>query len=121
MRNRHLADELADVRAALKPLKARDEAELRSQLLADDADRFGLEWEAEGPQLNPQTHRHEGGHQALRRRGARALHQGDQIAVRLAAPASRKRRETTTSGSRHFKEANDDMGVVIKGDIQSRK
>ena len=44
-RNHHPADELADVRAEIKQLQIR-EAELRSELLADGADRCGVQWEA---------------------------------------------------------------------------
>jgi hypothetical protein len=43
--NRHPADLLADVRAEIKQLEIQ-EAELRDQLLADDADRSGVQWEA---------------------------------------------------------------------------
>jgi hypothetical protein len=45
LRNRHAADLLADVRAEIKQLKIQ-EAELRNELLADGADRQGIQWEA---------------------------------------------------------------------------
>jgi hypothetical protein len=45
LRNRHAADLLADVRAEIKQLEIR-EAELRAELLAPDADRRGVQWEA---------------------------------------------------------------------------
>ena len=45
VRNRHPADELADVRADIKQLELREE-ELRRALLADGADRLGVQWEA---------------------------------------------------------------------------
>jgi hypothetical protein len=45
LRNRHAADLLADVRAEIKQLQIR-EAELRNELLADGADRHGVQWEA---------------------------------------------------------------------------
>jgi hypothetical protein len=45
LRNRHPADLLADTRAEIKQLEIQ-EAELRQQLLADDADRCGVQWEA---------------------------------------------------------------------------
>jgi hypothetical protein len=45
LRNRHPADALADVRAEIKQLQIR-EAELRNELLADGADRHGVQWEA---------------------------------------------------------------------------
>jgi hypothetical protein len=45
LHNRHPADALADVRAEIKQLEIR-EAELRNELLADSADRRGVEWEA---------------------------------------------------------------------------
>jgi hypothetical protein len=45
LRNRHPADELADVRAEIKQLQIK-EVKLRSRLLADDADRIGMEYEA---------------------------------------------------------------------------
>lgn len=44
-RNRHPADELADVRSKVKTLQLR-EAELRAQLLATD-DHVGTEWRAD--------------------------------------------------------------------------
>jgi len=44
-KNRHPADELADVRDEIARLEWR-EAELRNVLLADGADRLGVEWEA---------------------------------------------------------------------------
>lgn len=44
-RNRHAADELADVRLEIRDLKIR-EAELRTELLADGADRIGDQYEA---------------------------------------------------------------------------
>jgi hypothetical protein len=43
LRNRHPADELADVRAEIKQLKIR-EAELRTTLSAPDADRHGIQY-----------------------------------------------------------------------------
>jgi hypothetical protein len=46
MRNRHPADELADVRAELKALQAR-EAELRAVLLKEGADREGVGYVAQ--------------------------------------------------------------------------
>jgi hypothetical protein len=45
LRNRHPADALADVRAEIKQLQIQ-EAELRNELLADGADRHGVQWEA---------------------------------------------------------------------------
>jgi hypothetical protein len=44
IRNRHPADELADVRAEIKQLKIR-EAELRRELMSG-ADRRGVQWQA---------------------------------------------------------------------------
>jgi hypothetical protein len=44
-RNRHPADELADVRAEIKQLEDR-EAQLRNALIADGADRSGVQYEA---------------------------------------------------------------------------
>ena len=46
MNNRHPADALHDIREEIKHLKQREE-ELRTQLLAPDADTVGLEWEAQ--------------------------------------------------------------------------
>lgn len=46
LRNRHPADELADVRADIKQLKARED-ELRQVLIADNASLVGAEWEAD--------------------------------------------------------------------------
>jgi hypothetical protein len=45
LRNRHPADELADVRAEIKRLQLR-EAELRNILLAEGADRTGIQYKA---------------------------------------------------------------------------
>ena len=44
-RNRHPADDLADVRNEIKQLEIR-EAEIRAELLADAADRIGVQYEA---------------------------------------------------------------------------
>ena len=44
-RNRHPADELADIRSEIKQLEIR-EAELRNELLADGTDRVGVQYEA---------------------------------------------------------------------------
>jgi hypothetical protein len=45
-RNRHPADQLADVRAEIKALETREQ-QLRGQLLATAHDRIGDEWVAE--------------------------------------------------------------------------
>jgi hypothetical protein len=45
LRNRHPADELADVRAEIKELEAR-EAKLRGVLIAAGANRIGVQFEA---------------------------------------------------------------------------
>lgn len=45
LKNRHPADELADVRHELKQLENREQ-ELRNQLLAQSNDRRGVEWSA---------------------------------------------------------------------------
>jgi hypothetical protein len=45
LRNRHPADDLADVRAEIKQLQIR-EAELREELVQANADRRGVQWEA---------------------------------------------------------------------------
>jgi hypothetical protein len=45
LRNRHPADELADVRAEIRELKARED-ELRDILLDEKADRVGVQFKA---------------------------------------------------------------------------